>query len=414
MARPKKSGLDYFPVDVDIHEDPAVAFVEAKYGVMAFGLLIRLMARIYRNGYYLLWSEREQYLFAKDVNVDIMTTKTIVNEYINEGFFSQKLYEQYGVITSRGIQKRYIKAVDRRTKVVMYKEVFLINPEKDDVDLKNVTITPVSADENPSFMSAENPQRKEKESKEKEITPPISSQEEFDEKIFDGLTVPDDAKAAHDKITEWLGNLGYDCHKEIWVDDRGDGRRGRIDIVASNNAHTLAIEIDRLTPREKSVFKLKQVNGVIRIILLRGTSEKQSIPEIQAVLGIPLESEEERTPYQQVLDEYNRLCVNMPRAEVLSEDRRRSIKARINECKELGGIEAVFQVFRYASQSPHHNGKNDTGWRADFDWLMGPKNFRKMLERARSGTKPAGAGNGQRPSRMAGAIAGTRAFLEGA
>ncbi len=111
---------------------------------------------------------------------------------------------------------------------------------------------------------------------------------------------------------------------------------------------------------------------------------------------LSVSDDEERINYQTVLDEYNRLCVNMPRAEVLTNDRRQSIKARIKECKKLGGIEAVFQVFRYAGQSPHHNGENDKGWRADFDWLIGPKNFRKMLERARSGTKAAGAGNGQR------------------
>lgn len=96
----------------------------------------------------------------------------------------------------------------------------------------------------------------------------------------------------------------------------------------------------------------------------------------------------EAVPYQYIVDEYNRLCVKMPRAEVLSEDRRRSIRARVKECESLGGIEAIVRVFQYASQSPHHNGANDLGWRADFDWLMGPRNFRKMLERARSGTLP--------------------------
>lgn len=168
MARPNKTGLDYFPIDLDIMDEGSVAFVDAKYGVAAFGILVRLLIRIYRNGYYENWSEREQYLFTKDVNVDIQQTQTIVSAYINEGFFNQKLFEQYGILTSRGIQKRYLKACDRRTKVAMFQEYFLLDPSQDDLKLDNVTLISVNADKNHTTkgisvigMSAETPQRKE-------------------------------------------------------------------------------------------------------------------------------------------------------------------------------------------------------------------------------------------------------------
>jgi len=89
-----------------------------------------------------------------------------------------------------------------------------------------------------------------------------------------------------------------------------------------------------------------------------------------------------KTDYQGVLDEYNATCVKMPKAEALNKTRRGLINGRIKEY----GRGAITEVFRYASQSPHHNGSNDRGWKADFTWLMGPDNFVKMLERARSGT----------------------------
>lgn len=174
MARPNKDGLEYFSIDIDIMDEDSVGYVSAKYGLKAFGLLVRLLMKIYRNGYYTMWTEREQYLFTKDINVDIEETQTIVNAYINEGFFNQKLFNQYGILTSHGIQKRYIKACDRRSKIVMYQEYFLVDPVKDDLKLNNVTLIPVNVDKNHSSQQVtanitltKTPQSKVKESKEK-------------------------------------------------------------------------------------------------------------------------------------------------------------------------------------------------------------------------------------------------------
>jgi len=84
---------------------------------------------------------------------------------------------------------------------------------------------------------------------------------------------------------------------------------------------------------------------------------------------------------QSVVDEYNSTCVKMPTALTLNDSRKSAIKSRIKKY----GREAITTVFRYASQEKFYNGDNDRGWRADFDWLIGPKNFVRMLERAKSG-----------------------------
>lgn len=148
MGRPFKDGIDYFPIDLDIMNEDSVAYVDAKYGVQAFGILVRLLIRIYRNGYYIPWSEKEQYLFARDVNVDVSLIREIVSAYINEGFFNINLYKCYGIITSRGLQKRYIKACERRAKIILVREFFLLDMVKDatkDLKLEKVTLTPLNA-----------------------------------------------------------------------------------------------------------------------------------------------------------------------------------------------------------------------------------------------------------------------------
>ena len=182
MARPEKDGLDYFPLDIDMNMDDKIEIVEAKHGLAAFGLIVRLLMRIYRTGYYTEWTEREQLLFSKRINVDIMLTRDVVNECVNEGFFNREMYEKYSILTSHGIQKRYLKACERRKKVVMHTEYFLLKPGEDDLKFDIVTFTNINVDINSvnvdnnqpvqggngELMSTETPQRKVKESKVKE------------------------------------------------------------------------------------------------------------------------------------------------------------------------------------------------------------------------------------------------------
>ncbi|MCY9140555.1 DUF4373 domain-containing protein [Peribacillus frigoritolerans] len=65
MARPKKEGLDYFPLDVDMDQDDKIALIEAKHGVIGFGVTLKLLMKIYKEGYFYRWTEREQLLFSR-------------------------------------------------------------------------------------------------------------------------------------------------------------------------------------------------------------------------------------------------------------------------------------------------------------------------------------------------------------
>lgn len=56
--------------------------------------------------------------------------------------------------------------------------------------------------------------------------------------------------------------------------------------------------------------------------------------------------------------------------------RRKAVDAR---CREYGK-EAIMKMIQVAAKSDFLNGKNDRGWKADFDWLFMPNNFPKVLE----------------------------------
>ena len=80
---------------------------------------------------------------------------------------------------------------------------------------------------------------------------------------------PPDADAAwlHDELERRLRELGWSVDREVPVADRGDGRAGAIDLVVTEPA-PIAIELDRRSPRRKSIEKLAAFDGA-RVVVLR-------------------------------------------------------------------------------------------------------------------------------------------------
>lgn len=161
MARPKRAGLEYFPLDVGAGLDDEIELIEAAYGLEGFAIFIKLLQSVYKNGYYINWTKKEQLIFTKRVNA----AETLVNEVINAclewELFNKKVYEEHNVLTSHGIQQRFLLAIGRRTAVEIQKEYLLLSKSEVSAtkNLVIVTKTGVNVDNNP--------QSKVKESKKK-------------------------------------------------------------------------------------------------------------------------------------------------------------------------------------------------------------------------------------------------------
>lgn len=55
MARPKKQGIDYFPLDVNFFSDVKIRKIARACGSQSTSILICLLCNIYKdNGYYIL------------------------------------------------------------------------------------------------------------------------------------------------------------------------------------------------------------------------------------------------------------------------------------------------------------------------------------------------------------------------
>jgi hypothetical protein len=121
MSRPLKTGLDYFPMDVEM--DDKVELIEAKHGITGFGILVKLYQKIYKEGYFINVTEETLLLLSKRISVDINKVNEVINDCIKYDIFNEKLYKSFKILTSAGIQKRYLQAVDRRKDIELIKKL---------------------------------------------------------------------------------------------------------------------------------------------------------------------------------------------------------------------------------------------------------------------------------------------------
>ena len=112
MARPMKQGLDYFPLDVDFFRDLKIRKLKRSQGTRAPLVIICLLGYIYRDdGYFLRWDKDVASLVAEELGFSDGMVTNIVEEAVSVGLFDSVMYEKYSILTSRGIQRRYFKAV---------------------------------------------------------------------------------------------------------------------------------------------------------------------------------------------------------------------------------------------------------------------------------------------------------------
>ena len=115
MARPPKTGLNYFPLYVDFFDDPKIAAVTVEHGTMGQAATIMLLCHIYRNGYYIEWTPQNCVTILKELpGITLKNMEKIVKILVEWGFFDSDLFEQHHVLTSRCIQEQYMTAARRR------------------------------------------------------------------------------------------------------------------------------------------------------------------------------------------------------------------------------------------------------------------------------------------------------------
>ena len=143
-GRQNKVGLDYFELDCQMEEK--VRLIQAEYGLKGFAVFVKLLQKIYgERGYYCEWTQDSELLFMSENGLDsgcLQLLREIVSACIRRNIFSERLLKEYGILTSSGVQKQYLKATVKREVVDLKKEYLLISVPK---NRTNVVINSISS-----------------------------------------------------------------------------------------------------------------------------------------------------------------------------------------------------------------------------------------------------------------------------
>lgn len=211
MARPFKEGLDYFPLDVDIDQDDKIALIEASHGLVGFAVIVKVLMKIYDNSYFYEWGEKEQLLFSRRVNVNINEVNAVIDDCVKWGIFSKELYETHQILTSAGIQRRYLEATSRRKRVNILTEYLLLD-EKEVKSYKNLVIADINSNNDDISTQSKVKESKVKESKEiveekeeQQESPPATTTDAI---VFYQNNIGMIRPAIAEEMLDWINDFG--------------------------------------------------------------------------------------------------------------------------------------------------------------------------------------------------------------
>lgn len=141
MARPFKSGIDYFPLDVVM--DDKIKILEAEHGLIGFGIWVKLHQKVYSSNYWIEWDKKAKIIFSNEINVDINKVNDVINSCIEWNIFDKKVFDKYSVLTSSGIQKRYFKICEKRLRLAVINEYMLV--EVPIIDKQEIIIVDINS-----------------------------------------------------------------------------------------------------------------------------------------------------------------------------------------------------------------------------------------------------------------------------
>ncbi|MEJ8785361.1 DUF4373 domain-containing protein [Peptoniphilus sp. HCN-40583] len=167
MARPLLKSIEYYPMDTDFLSNIKIRRILRACGASSIAVIIHLLGNIYGDeGYYMDWNEDVAFLISDSLGIKEGVVAEIVNKALQVDFFSQQMFDDYNVLTSTGIQKRYFKATEKRKKEGLKAELLMINVEVTGVNDAETGVTEsVTQDNVPVSTQSKGKKRKEKESR---------------------------------------------------------------------------------------------------------------------------------------------------------------------------------------------------------------------------------------------------------
>lgn len=168
MARQIKQGIDYYPMDVNFLNDIKVRKVLRGCGAQSMAVILYLLGNIYRDeGYYMRWDDEEDPFLVSDVvGVSEGAVRETIKKSLQVEFFDSKLFDKESILTSKGIQQRFMEATVRRISVNIKAAYWLLDKTGANMVVEKINVyrNSINVDNNSKNVD-DNQQSKVKESK---------------------------------------------------------------------------------------------------------------------------------------------------------------------------------------------------------------------------------------------------------
>lgn len=173
MGRNRK-GLSYFPFDIDFFQDLKIRKLIRCQGGKAVTVYALLLCFIYKSGYYIRWDEELPFAISEQTGYDEAYIREVIKSCVTLGLFSRELFENEGVLTSRGIQERYAEICELSRRVYVIEQFNLISEQKEGVSVQKKDISVQKTDINVQKTAISATKRKVNKTKKENISDDMS------------------------------------------------------------------------------------------------------------------------------------------------------------------------------------------------------------------------------------------------
>ena len=238
-------GINYFPVGVNFMEENAMEVIEAKYGIKGSAIVLKLMCKIYKEGYYIRWDEEQCLIFANKAGREVQAEEVqgIIEILFTKGILDRNSYQENGILTSESIQKVWMEATKRRKRELSELPYLMVKPEKENgkadtppalqeiqqpelfkkektpVNPKNV-VHHVAVDAKNACNSGQSKVKENKAEENKELPPSAPPKGEEEERKGDSAYLPIPGYAFNTMTHNYSGLM--DTLKRLSITDTGD------------------------------------------------------------------------------------------------------------------------------------------------------------------------------------------------
>ena len=187
------------------------------------------------------------------------------------------------------------------------------------------------------------------------------------------------------EITEITGGYEFLCRRNKKENDISKIRSEAVSERYKDNNNTKKTKSNSTKPLQKTYKNLQNTEN---------ENENDIVVDIKDNTEIIIgKKKKEKIDFEEIVNIFNSVCVELPKVTKIIDSR----KQAITKILDKNSLEELGIVFKNISESDYLNGKIVT-WKADFDWILKPENFIKILENKYKNNSNGRQNNNQQPT----------------